>query len=107
MSKKGLEISEQEVEIREIFLDAEKEYLQILQQEVEFRNQVDCLSRKFYPSQLMEMAKRRMEKFEFGLVDEEKTNKLETEILMLLKAIDAAYKKMDLTKTKYDNGRDL
>lgn len=97
MYLKGNNVNSGVAEKREIFLQAEKEYLEELMKIERNRELLKTLNR-YSVSELSKEADRRISKIENGEVKTEKLERIETEITLIYAAIQDKIKQKELEK---------
>lgn len=84
----GNNISGEIAHLRDVFLEAEKEYLDELKQQPQYASLIERLNKTKGGTELAHMAIERIEKIENGMVKPEDLEKVETEITIILASIE-------------------
>lgn len=92
--------------LRDTFLDAEKEYLDKLKQNPEIREMIKQLNKRG-GTQLARMAVQRIDSIENGLVEPQNLDEVESEIAIILAAIEDIQRERVLEKTTHRKDDDF
>lgn len=95
----GNNVSGTAAHIRDVFLDAEKDYLEKLKTYPEVKDLIESLNKKS-GTELAKIALEKIEAVEYGQVGEDQIDKTEFEITVLLAAIQDIQRERTLERTK-------